>query len=716
MNKLISPISLIKRIIPLIHSGNCEDALHFIVNNNLYYKDLFSSIAPLLVAIDCKAYGLNHPGALSTLHKIQNIAELSILHTKLLKHQSELFEKLNEESIAKEESLKALFFICHLSTISELKEFPVKANKECLSAVKEIHKQLPNNGKGRITENGCDILYNLWVCTIDILNNLKNFELIIYSDYTLKTTSSNNLEIVFESKINSHSFLRLEYYKKKIEKSIRKQDAEASLKDEEYIKHIDKTYNSANGFPGIIHNSGAKVISNTPGITSIQAPDELFPSGVETNEDIAAIGSQLFLLFFKAYFHYNIRNIIKGVYDPALKINIKQSIQIQKNISFTVYELFLIVASILTYIEIKQTYAIKIQMALSNFKQYQTEKYPEIQEENFAKYIIPYLFQLYLNSQESITNELILSEPEENIFSLLGNIEDLKNRNTVDLKAALLFLSDTKSKLPFSILYKLNDSYYSYSFKHQSGEYIQQFYNYLITDNLFNIHNKATKNDDNSCTREKEVCKYLSELFLPITKNKIANLDFPSDLFGDKHGEKDFFAYSKQENILFYAEIKLSNTFARQAKRKKEWIEENVYNIGVRQISNTIDILKTNEGLDFLGNVIGIKKLSEKKPAIYAYIICDCYYEDHLKVPLPNSNKHFTVINIFEIENIIKCRKIHTNQHIDLSPIQKRQLKRLIDIIEEDTFWNFVYNSADSSIEEFECQSIKGTLSLKTIV
>ncbi|HRO74541.1 MAG TPA: hypothetical protein PLP27_00150 [Crocinitomicaceae bacterium] len=176
-----------------------------------------------------------------------------------------------------------------------------------------------------------------------------------------------------------------------------------------------------------------------------------------------------------------------------------------------------------------------------------------------------------------------------------------------------------------------------------------------------------------------------------------SNLDYksnPKHDFGGLKGEFDVIAYFEKENVIFPIQVKLSNVNPRTEKRKEEWVDERIRKEGVKQIKNDTTLLQMKLGLEFISESLKTNK-TIKNPQIYPLIVTDNFFADHVSFSYNEKNEHVICVSYFELKHLLLNQKIHDKQ-ADWQPFNTENIVcQLIEMIENNSFWNFLEKSSE---------------------
>lgn len=701
----------VEHIITLLNSGEFKKALSILSKSRIYLDAECETLSIYLDSSDRAAIAKKRPKESAAFAKMLSMVSLSSVHRVTQNHHNDLLSKLLEADLSKGEVIKALMFCSHLSTFPFFESFTPTRHENALAAIKEIMKKLPETGKNKLKVETMMLLYNLWSVTADKLNNFKNFELLLEYDYAMTQDENGDCQIAYAGR--GISFFKLELMKQNVERHYRFSEAEEGLKGEDYVQFIDKTFGANVGFPGIFHSPNVKVTDSNPGIRSIEMDDSFF----DFDKDPKKATEKLMGAFIPYYYPYRLRTLLKSIYNPSLKVDIKIKIEVGNGNHFTLYELLLIQCALLPLSELMHTYSVSILQLIESCRLFVKERNIEMGDEEFKSHCLSAILSYYCHDKAASLTDFMLQEPIDLICQRLLKIEGLAHRSDNDIEQAILFLSRTNSELPFNLYYLEDGVVYSYLFKEDSMVYLKKFYDYVLAPQLFDsINGQDGKQRINGVNREKMVSKYLEKIFQPIAQNCKSGVYLTRTNGKEERVEKDFFAYSEKENVILYAEVKLNNVLPRKAFKKKEWIQKNLIEEAKRQISESRKILSSPQGMHELGCQIGISNLAERAPTIHSFALCDCYFADHMKVELKANLGSFTVVNIFEIESIIKGRSIGEGMISVSEPLVYGELKKLISALKADTFWQPIYSKKDQPFETYESRSFAQNLILKTFV
>lgn len=703
----------VERIIHSLREGSFTDALNALIKSKVYLDEEAALLCGYLNSSNSSELLKKNPAESEAFLKIQSVAFLSVIHRNTINEQSQAFSEINKTGIPKKDVLEAILFCCHLSAIPFFEGIAPTKHENVLAAAKLIYGKLNTEEKGdKITATIMFLLFNLLRSTCDNLNNLKNFELILHDNYSLTYNEKSGYTISYEKK-NAPSAYKLEILKLNYEAQQRFIEAESALKEETYIQHIDKIYGANQGFPGIFHSSNVKMVDSNPGIRAIQVDDDFF----NLDKDPQKATEKLMGAFIPYYYPYRLRTLLKSIYNPSLKVDIKIKIEVGNGNHFTLYELLLIQCALLPLSELMKTYSVSILQLIESCRLFVKERNIEMGDEEFKSHCLSAILSYYCHDKAASLTDFMLQEPIDLICQRLLKIEGLAHRSDNDIKQAILFLSRTNSELPFNLYYLEDGVVYSYLFKEDSMVYLKKFYDYVLAPQLFDsINGQDGKQRKNGVNREKMVSSYLERIFQTITPHCKSGVYLTRPNGKEERVEKDFFAYYEKENVIFYAEVKLNNVLPRKAFKKREWIQKNLIEEAKRQISESLKILSSPQGMHELGCQIGIFNLAERAPTIHSFALCDCYFADHMKVELQANLGSFTVVNIFEIESIIKGRSIGEGVIPVSEPLVYGELKKLISALKADTFWQPIYSKKDQPFETYECRSFAKNLILKTYI
>lgn len=301
--------------------------------------------------------------------------------------------------------------------------------------------------------------------------------------------------------------------------------------------------------------------------------------------------------------------------------------------------------------------------------------------------------------------------PKEYYFAIFKKIEDLKDKSDEELELILDLFSNNNGNVPFMPLFKLDNNYYLSWKICLNNDLNKILYDYFISKKLYvnqGVRDIELRKEisNNANLREKKFNISIKKLFSEFTNYVEANVEYPGINdefnFGELHGDFDTIAYFEDENILIPIQVKLSNSTIINTKNKLKWVDEKINRIATNQINKDLTILKipNGNGLKFISRIFNLNYVIPNDVKIYPLIVIDNFYCDHEEFIYSTKNDKVKCISYFELENLLGNVKIHPLQKDYFLMDENFSIKKFIEIIEQNLFWDFIEKIANEYSEE----------------
>ncbi len=609
--------------------------------------------------------------------------------------------------------LKTLFLCLEIGDCSPQQNNLVKYSEESLGAIKNLLRyiipRLDASNHSEYSEelaNHCNVLIQIQV-DIESISDFVDAHLwanveLFKDDNGLgfilklpaKAKKTDNLYILNELK----TAIRQDYYRK---------ESHSSISGEEHFKKVDQILKTNEGL-ATLYISGAEVISQPEGTTHIKVDADLLEHLDDENpekRDDAVI--QIMKLMHEQNLHLQILQALSKIYHPNDEINIhEQYVEIEPNVFISIYELLSAMSCLIAYADIFRYFAsTKYKSSLGTFKRRASNAWlfenPSENigylEESLNSWLIKDLNEIENREDTNFFNFF----EESQLVNWLKQIEELKSKSLNELRAIINLFSKLDSSLPFNPIYKIEDRFYfSYIACGPRFNLNRLLYDYYISAKIFSNQNRKEEEHEkigkSHLTRDINFCNSMRTLFENFTPYVKANLKYGGDKdgskFGQLFGEFDVVAYFEQENIIIPIQVKLSNATPRTEKRKMEWIEYNIKEKGLRQVTKDIKLLSFKEGLSYLAQELGYKS-KIINPHIYPIIVTDNFFADHQT--FSREGIPVNCISYFELKNLLLNQKIHSNQNEWISFTKENVAKSLMKAIDDNIFWSFLDERAE---------------------
>jgi hypothetical protein len=633
--------------------------------------------------------------------------------------------------------IKSLFISLELGdTTPQPTKFP-NYSDESLEAIKILIKkilpQLKSEKKTTYSIELATISCNLIRVQIDISLLLEFVDAFVWAGLIMKKgLNTEGFELTLPEEISrKNNLFILNCLKTAIKRDFESRESHPKISEEEHFKTNDPQWKTQEGLATLFHSSGITITSQTPGTTSLQFEDNSIMTDISSADPKKR--EQAFIKTLlqaqEQNFHYKFRHTLAGIYHPNDQIDIHAlHLKINSNEFVSLYDLICVMSCIIaradvffylehmhlaSFISIKNQFISKIQV-----------KYPLITLEE-AHQIANSTIIHQLPEIEKSNKHLMFHFVDINtILGWLRKIEELKTKSETELIAMIDLLSSLDSPLPFNPLYKIEDKYY-FSYKSCDIKFNlnRKLYDNYISDKLFNPNNKPSEStaliQETQKNRETRFTNSLKEIFKTITPFVESGLKYGDPKtnydFGELRGEFDVIAYFEKENIIIPIQVKLSNVSPRSEKRKKEWIITRIEDKGINQVVKDIKLLQFKSGLKFIADKLNFNS-EIKQPRIYPLIVSDTFFVDHVPFNYNKKGNHVLCVSFFELKHLIFNQKIHLKQD-DWLPLERdHAASRLIQIIENNTFWDFLRELTEGFKFEKSLKAINKEFKIRMIV
>ncbi len=683
-----------------IFSINPSLGYSYFVSNCIYRNDSFTEFWGFFRSCVEDLY-IKLPKESGILDRTLGLGYLGLLYRdcKRAKHESE--SKLISLNPDSKTLLKTLFLVIELGDDGY--------SYEMLSAVKAIYFRIQPKLRPDSTNYSLE-LFNCVKFLLELeadLNKIKEYmDLYIEAGFNLTPNSENKgylLALNDDTDRKKNLFL-LNHIKTSI-----KLRYQFELSDQEVSKELhfllnDPKYKTQEGLATIIHNSSVMITQQMPGTTSMQIEDKIFEKMKSKDElERKEADLEFWGIINNQHFHFYYRLALASIYQPNDDIEIHElMIKLDDKCYMSVYEIFTAISSLTAYAKVIGTFdgvpgGDSIQSLRSDIHQHITISNKEISEDSAYKEANKYIANKLLEIEESKTPFRFLKK--ENIFNIFRKIEELKNKSNEELELLLELLADIKSQIPILPIFKVQDEYYFSLRSCASFNLNRLLYDYFITDRLYNNYRIADTSHrkqigKNSQGREQSFNNSVKKCLQQITPYVETNVKYPNKKefpdFGEIDGEIDVLAYFKEENTLLTIQVKLSNTTIKTEKYRKEWVENKIKNLAVKQVTKDVTLfsLSNQVGLQYAESALGVGFRIPSNAKLYPLILTDNFFADHQKYSYDLKGSEVLCISFFELKHSILKSQISISQKVHVSNNEKSTIPNLIDQIERNIFWD----------------------------
>jgi|GEM_PF-1081602 len=610
--------------------------------------------------------------------------------------------------------IKSLFLCLELGESSvQPTTFP-NYSEESLEAVKillrDILPQLRIENKTSYSEELTQRSIDLIKVQVDIALLEEFLDAFVWADFKMmkKEESKGFVLSLPDDKPKAENLFVLNHLKTSIKRDFKRKESHSQISEEEHFKKVDPTLKTDKGL-ATVFIAGATVVSQTDGTTFMELNESFFQDFM-SDDPIKKEAATFKMLFAQQEqnFHYQYRQALSRIYQPNDEIDIHAlHLEIKNSVFVTLYDLLCVMscliarADVFRYIADFPNGSIKAVKfhALQSLKQ----QFPELTTEELHNLVNSYFVQslLEIENQKDI-NTFVFVE-HKTILIWLKEIEELKLKSEAELNAMIELIISIESPLPFNPLYKIDSKYYfSYT---TCGKFNlnQLLYDNYISDKLFNSRFKLPHQQkeitSRSISRADSFANSTRDLLKRLTPYAESNIYYGGKKnnweFGELEGDIDAIAYFEKENIILAIQIKLSNAFQQNEKRKYDWTNTRVVQEGVRQVAKDNILLQSRKGLKFISDKLNFKS-EIKAPRLYPLIVTDNFFADHISFPFNESDDSVICLSYFELKHLLLNQKVHDKQS-DWLPFEKdNPVTALIEAIETNSFWKFLNEFADN--------------------
>ena len=682
-----------------------------VVHNNYYSYGIFwDEFKPIYTHLPDE---LSDEGRFYVI-KASGLFRFYHLDTLYQKEISNLTERLLGLNPAYNIVLKSLFLIMDLGDDKS----PIidvgysRGNVESVKKILKIVSSKPNKSKaeGYSLElfNTCLLLLRAYSERFQMLEML---DLYIRDEFMLLPSESGegyNLTLINEKSKIENLYI-LNDLKTKVKRSYKKNESQSQVSERDHFKKHDTEESSSKDLVVAFHGSNSKITSSTPGTKAKQIDDEIFNLIFSTDpvkQQEGMLKAQLIL--HEDTFHYNFRQVLAEIYQPNDEIDIDElHIKVDENQYLTLFELLAAVGGLVSFSDVFRYYS--PMFGVSNIRRKLSsaiaQNEPELNQEEVYKKCDSIIATQFEEIEKRDKEKLFIYLSKEQLLGIFKKVEELQSKTQKQLEKIIEILSGFNTPIPYNILYATEGKYY---FSHKtctSQSVVRDIYDYFITDRLFNSIRKTPEErkiiDEIQKGRELRFRRTLNNHFNKLTRYTSIEMDFPDKEkkydFGELAGDTDMVAYFEEENLLIAIQVKLSNRPSFSEKRKLKWIEDKLEKDAARQVLKD-DVLYSREvGLKFLADKTGYEgKIPLDTLRFYPLIVTDNFFADHDTFEYSDAGDVVLCVSSFEVENLINGVKIHENQDAWESVTDKKSGLYLIDLMEENRFWNFLAEFAQN--------------------
>lgn len=702
-NKKRNTKTSVAELIKLFKTNPCQAYKSLISSSHYFDTKQSDDFWTEYNKLDHKSLAEKFTESISTFKRVSQLKIFYDLKKSYETKKSKTIENILSLNPDETSFSKALFLCLELgSTLPpQPNDFP-NYTEESFKAVKKVLREiLPKLKKENQTSYSPELVRcsnNLLKIQIDIDLLTTFLDAFVSADFEM-TPNKDSKKLILslpDNKPKNENIFILNQLKTIIKRDFKRQESQPKISEEKHFKKIDSKWKTNEGPVIAFHSKNLIPMNQTQKGISLQIEDDSIFSRIisanQENQDKATF--QIISLKQEQNFHSQFRQALSQVYQPNEEIDIHTlQLEIKDSVFISLFELICAQSCL-----IAKAYEHQSLVNLTN-NSIEVIKYTILQQhgitlhEDANNFIIQHLVDF---------ENLFFFTKQEVVSNWLRSIEELKEKSESELNAMIDFLSSLDSPLPFNAIYKIDSKYY---FSYRACDYRfnlnRLLYDNYVSDKLFNPNRKPKEEritiDKTQKDREISFTNSLKELFKKFTPFAEANLDYskPSHKydFGNLKGEFDVIAYFDKENIIIPIQVKLSNTSPRSEKRKKEWILNHIEKKGIEQVGKDFELLQTKSGLEFIAD--NLKVNSEiKNPLIYPLIVTDNFFADHLSFYYEENNNPVFCVSYFELKHLILNQKIH-NEQKDWSPFNAdNAASQLIEIIKNNTFWDFINDFA----------------------
>lgn len=612
---------------------------------------------------------------------------------------------------------KSLFLCLELGdTTPQPSNFP-SYTEESLEAVKillsEIIPSLNEENKSAYSVELTQFANNLIKIQTDIALLSEFLDAFVWADFEMQQrANSKGFELrLFDEVSKEENLFILNNLKTAIKRDFKRKESHPKISGEEHFKKVDPKLKTDKGL-ATVYITGGKITSQTEGTTFIQVDEDYFKDfHSEDPKTKEAATLKMMLDSQEQNFHYQYRQALSQVYQPNDEIDIHDlHLEIKNNVFVSLYDLLCVMSCLIARADafryLSELPKGSIKAIRNQFILLIQQKQPELTTEQLYSYANSFFVHSLSEIEKQENNNTFIFVEHETILNWLKKIEELKTKSETELNAMIDLLTSFESPLPFNPLYKIDDKYYfSYIACGYRFNLNQLLYDNYISDKLFNPNNKPQKEkplvEETQKSREIRFTNSLKEIFKTLTPFVESGLEYGDPKlnydFGELRGDFDVIVYFEKENVIFPIQVKLSNVSPRTEKRKEEWIVNRIETKGIKQVVKDIKLLQTKSGLKFIADKLGIKS-EIKQPLVYPLIVSDNFFADHIPFVYNEQDDYVFCVSYFELKHLLLNQKIHDKQ-TDWLPFESHNAaSRLIEAVEENSFWSFI----DEFAKEFK--------------
>lgn len=610
--------------------------------------------------------------------------------------------------------IKSFFLCVELGeTNSEATSFP-NYSLESLESIKlllkEIYPHLTPQNQSEYSDTLFNYSNNLIKVQLDISLIEDFLDAFVWADFCMseKENKKGFLLSISDNKSKTDNLFILNQLKTLVKRDFNRSESHPKISQEEHFKLNDPKWKTHEGLATIIHSSNVIIKSQTPGTTSLQVENSMLTD--MTSEDPIKKEDALIKMTLHAQeqnFQYQYRQALSQIYQPNDEIDIHAlHLQVEPNVYISLYDILCAMSCLIAkadsfrYISDFENGSIK---SFKNKAKFLLKKNNPLRtEEEINSSIDAYIIKSLPEIEQQYDIKSFNFIEHNSLINWFRQIEELNKKTTQELDSILNLFSRFDSPLPFNPLYKVGEQFYL-SYKTCCEFNLNQIlYDNYISDKLFNPNNKIKDErpliEETQKNREVRFTNSLKDLFKIITPFAEARLEFGSPNsnydFGDLKGEFDMIAYFEKENIIFPIQVKLSNVSPRTEKRKEEWITKRIREKGIYQVVKDVKLLQSKSGLKFVADKLKIEK-GIGTPKIYPLILTDNFFADHHSFKYNEVGDKVFCISYFELKHLIRNHKVHDKQQILFVDANNKPAAQLIELIEQNTFWNFINEFAN---------------------
>lgn len=474
-----------------------------------------------------------------------------------------------------------------------------------------------------------------------------------------------------------------------------------------HFQNVDPKFKTTDGLLGILYSDNIKV-QQTSDIPNAAILDEHGVLERFWNGDLSVVNDIMMLQFWQAL-HFFYRQALAEMYIPNYAIEVDTiNLQLPNKQTATVFEYLAVNAFLIAYYKAKNLWGTSADFFKGQIPQYRAHYTTANNgltpfsnnwlnkecENNFVRAFSEFLERIPYLYQELSPDDL---------WTLAQKLEETKSMPIDRMKAIIEHITTAPLEYPICPLFKAGDTY-MFSNLPLEYPYNQALYSFLLSDAVFDSRKGAMLNNGVKKKphqyREEQFVAALRLLFQTagFSKNLKISADNNFPIGYEQGGQNDLLIYSQEENLLLVVEVKLCNIHRFREGGVKDWAKNKIGNLETRnsavfQLKKDLTLIKTDIGKEWLHSLLEpTKSIDHNKLRVVPLIITDNFYADHADIELSDNNRT-TVIDVFELEQLLTGKKIHQAQELP----EISSLTQLLDAIYKNCFWGFLPEIIDKS-------------------